>query len=136
MGGWQVSGIFTARSGNPLTITQPSGIPNSRPDVVPGADLVIPNWKDTCSATGCNYLNTDAFVRVPVIARTNATSRPGTYRVGDARSPAEWDLNTTIAKNFDIGGGTKLQVRADLSVLNKVNWAALSQPRTHRSSVD
>jgi hypothetical protein len=58
-----------------------------------------------------------------VISRTNATSRPGTSQVGDARSPTEWDLNTTIAKNFDIGGGTKLQVRADLfSVLNKVNW--------------
>ena len=40
-GGWQVSGIVTARSGNPLTITQPSGIVNSRPDIVPGVPLVI-----------------------------------------------------------------------------------------------
>ncbi len=124
-GGWQVSGIITARSGNPLTITQPSGIVNSRPDVVPGAPLVNSNWKDTCNATGCNYLNPGAFALVPVIATTNATARPGTYIFGDARSPAEWDLNTTIAKNFEIGRGRRLQLRADFfSVLNKRNWGS------------
>jgi hypothetical protein len=42
---------------------------------------------------------------------------------GDARSPAEWDLHNTIAKNFEIGGGRRLQVRADFfSILNKRNW--------------
>jgi hypothetical protein len=124
-GGWQVSGIVRARSGEALTITQPSGIPNSRPDVVPGVNLVVDNWKDTCDATGCNYLNPAAFARVPVVAATNATTRPGDYKVGDARGPAEWDLHTTVAKNFNIGGSRRLQVRADFfSVLNKQNWGA------------
>jgi hypothetical protein len=122
-GGWQLSGVITARSGNPLTITQPSGIVNSRPDVVPGVDLVIPNWKDTCDATGCNYLNPAAFALVPVVSATNATIRPGTYKVGDARSPAEWDVNMTLAKNIAVGAGRRLQVRADFfSLLNKRNW--------------
>ena len=122
-GGWQVSGIVTARSGNPLTITQASGIVNSRPDIVPGVPLVIDDWKDTCGPTGCNYLNPAAFVRVPVIAATNATTRPGTYIFGDARSPAEWDMNMTFAKNFAVGGGRRLQVRADFfSLFNKLNW--------------
>jgi hypothetical protein len=113
----------SARSGFPLIVTQPSGISNSRPDVVPGVDLVIPNWKDTCDATGCDYLNPDAFVRVPVFAATNATTRPGTYRTGAARSPANWDLHTAIAKNFAVGGDRRLQVRVDLfSALNKMNW--------------
>lgn len=128
-GGWQVSGIVTARSGNPLTITQPSGIVNSRPDIVPGVPLVIADWKDTCNATGCNYLNPAAFVSVPVISTTNATARPGTYLVGDARSPGEWDLHATIAKNFAVGGGRRLQVRADLfSALNKRNWGSPVSP--------
>jgi hypothetical protein len=122
-GGWQLSGVITARSGNPLTVTQPSGIVNSRPDVVPGVDLVIPNWKDTCDATGCNYLNPAAFALVPVVSATNATIRPGTYKVGDARSPAEWDVNMTLAKNIAVGAGRRLQVRADFfSLLNKRNW--------------
>jgi hypothetical protein len=124
-GGWSVSGIVSARSGNALTITQPSGIPNSRPDVVPGVDLVVDNWKDTCDATGCSYLNPAAFARVPVVAATNSTTRAGNYQVGAARSPAEWDLHTTVAKNFDLGRGSRLQIRLDLfSVLNKMNWGS------------
>ena len=126
-GGWQISGIVTARSGNPLTITQPSGIVNSRPDIVPGVNLVNPDWKDTCNATGCSYLNPAAFAAVPVVPATNATVRAGTFKVGDARSPAEWDMNATFAKNFLLGGDQKLQVRADFfSVFNKKNWGSPS----------
>jgi outer membrane receptor protein involved in Fe transport len=124
LGDWQISGIFTARTGQVLTITQPSGIPSSRPDVVPGVDMVIENWKDTCSSTGCNYLNPAAFALVPVSTATNATLRPGTYMVGDARGPALWNLNATMAKNFALAEGRKLQVRIDaFGALNKKNWS-------------
>ena len=124
LGGWQVSGILTARTGQVLTITQPSGIPGSRPDVVPGVDMVMDNWQDTCDPTGCNYLNPAAFALVPVGAATNATLRPGTYVVGDARGPALWTVNATMAKNFAIGAGRRLQVRIDaFGALNKKNWS-------------
>ena len=68
LGGWQVSGILQARTGNALIITQPSGIDRSRPDVVDGVDLVLSDWEDTCSSIGCNYLNPAGFARVPVSA--------------------------------------------------------------------
>ena len=126
-GGWQVSGIFTTRSGNPLTITQPSGIVNSRPDIAPGVDLVNPDWKDTCNATGCSYLNPAAFVAVPVIPATNATVRAGTYKVGDARSPAEWDMNATFAKNFAVGGGQ--EIAGSSRFLQRVQQEELGEPR-------
>jgi hypothetical protein len=123
VGGWQIAGIFNARSGQVLTVTQPSGIPSSRPDLVSGVDLVVPNWKDTCDATGCNYLNPAAFALVPVSSATNATLRPGTYRVGDARGPSLWNLNATMAKNFALAAGRRLQIRVDaFGVLNKKNW--------------
>jgi hypothetical protein len=51
----------------------------SRPDVVPGVDLIFSDWQDRCDARGCNYLNPAAFVRVPLSPVTNATLRPGTY---------------------------------------------------------
>jgi outer membrane receptor protein involved in Fe transport len=123
-GDWQVSGIITAQSsGVPLNVTQASGINNSRPDVVAGADLVIPDWRDTCGATGCNYLNTAAWVPVPINTRTNATIRPGTSRAGEVRGPAQWDVNATFAKNFRVGGETSLQVRADVfSAFNRMIW--------------
>jgi outer membrane receptor protein involved in Fe transport len=124
LGGWQVSGILTARTGQVLTITQPSGIPGSRPDVVPGVDMVLSNWKDSCDPTGCNYLNPAAFALVPVATATNATLRPGNYMVGDARGPALWNINATMAKNFALTAGRRLQVRIDaFGVLNKRNWS-------------
>ena len=63
LGGWQISGIVQTRSGNALLITQPSGINRSRPDVVEGVDLIVADWQDTCTAAGCNYLNTAGFVQ-------------------------------------------------------------------------
>ena len=64
---------------------------------------MIADWKDTCVASGCNYLNTAGFVRVPVSAVTTATLRPGTYMPGMVRGPGEFDMHTTLAKSFSLG---------------------------------
>ena len=134
LGGWQLSGIFSARSGDALRVSQPSGIDRSRPDVVSGVDLVVADWKDTCAATGCNYLNTAGFALVPTSAVTRATLRPGTYMVGMARGPASSSLHTTLAKNFPIGGDRRLQVRLDaFNVLNRKNY---NNPNTNIISPD
>jgi hypothetical protein len=123
LGGWQLSGIVQTRSGTALLIEQPSGIARSRPDVVPGADLINDDWKDSCTSSGCTYLNTAAFTRVPVSAVTNATLRPGTYMLDMARGPARVNTHTTIAKSFRLGGGSALQIRADVfNVLNRPNY--------------
>ncbi len=134
VGGWQLSGIAQIRTGDQLVVTQPSGMPRSRPDAVPGADFVIDDWKDSCTATGCNYLNTAGFTRVPVVSRTGATTRPGTYIWDMARGPGKVDLHTTFAKSFTLGGERRLQLRADmLNVLNRKNY---NNPVTNMNSAD
>jgi Carboxypeptidase regulatory-like domain/TonB dependent receptor/TonB-dependent Receptor Plug Domain len=134
LGGWQISGILQARSGSALVITQPSGIGNSRPDVATSVDLSVANWKDTCVASGCTYLNTAGFVRVPVSSVTNATLRPGTYLPGMVRGPGDFNMHTTLAKNFSLQADTKLQVRADVfNVLNRKNY---NNPQTNMNSAD
>jgi hypothetical protein len=117
-----------------LTVTQPSGIANSRPDEVSGAPFVVSDWKSTCNALGCNYLNVDAFTRVPVSPITNATLRPGTYKVGDARGPGSWRLDTSFSKNFQLNTGTRLQIRAD--VFNLLNTKQWNNPNTNMNSSD
>ena len=64
VGGWQVSTIVSARSGTVLLVTQPSGIANSRPDVVAGVDPVLSDWRDTL-----RYLNRNAFALVPTSSK-------------------------------------------------------------------
>lgn len=132
-GDWQVTGILNARTGSPLIVSQPSGIPNSRPDAVPGVDPVLSDWKGTCnSTTGCNYLNPDAFVRVPVFPTTTAAVRPGTS--GWFRTPGRWALDMTLAKNFALPQSRNLQLRVEFfNVLNKEQWA---NPNVNMNSAD
>lgn len=132
LGDWQVSGILSARTGRPLKVSQPSGIPNSRPDAVPGVDPVRSNWRDTCDDTGCHYLNTDAFARVPVYPLTTAAVRPGSS--GWFWGPGGVTLDMTFAKNFSLPRTTRLQVRVDFfNVLNNKQW---SNPNVNMNSGD
>jgi outer membrane receptor protein involved in Fe transport len=134
LGGWQLSGILQARSGTALRVQQPSGIDRSRPDVVPGVDLVFSDFRDRCDARGCNYLNPAGFTRVPVSPITNATLRPGTYMLDMARGPSSFNLHTTVAKSFAIATGRRLQVRADVfNVLNRKNY---NNPELRINNVD
>jgi hypothetical protein len=138
LGGWQMSGIVQARSGGALVVTQPSGIGNSRPDVDPGVDLVVADWQDTCVASGCNYLNTAGFVRVPRYTTgptpTNATVRPGTFMPEMVRGPGDFNMHTTFAKSFALGPATRLQVRAE--AFNVLNWKNYNNPQTNMDNAD
>src|SRR5262249_34120115 len=74
LGGWQVSGIISLRSGEAITVTEPcSSQWFCRPDVG-GAQMVLDNWKER-QGTRCTvgarcsvqYINrNNAFVAVPV----------------------------------------------------------------------
>jgi hypothetical protein len=132
LGGWQLSGVVQVRSGEALRVQQPSGIDRSRPDVVPGVDLVLD--EPDCSPSGCIYLNRDAFVAVPVSPITNAALRPGNYMLDMARGPGRIDNNITIAKSFGIGGGQRLQVRADF--INAFNRRNLNNPELRINNAD
>ena len=135
LGGWQIFGILTGANGPGVDGYPTVRNTGSRPDIVPGVDMIVANWNDTCDARGCNYLNPAAFTAVPVSPTTNATLRPGTYMVGDARGPALWNLNATLAKNFALGAGKRLQIRAD--ALRHPEQEELGRPdRTQASAIN
>lgn len=117
LGGWAISGIFSSRSGERLLITQPSGIPNSRPDFV-GGNPVLSDWRKTRL-----YLDKDSFALVPTSSITRATLRPGTVTPDQVRGPASWTVDVTLAKNIAFTQTMKLQIRADMfNALNRVNY--------------
>ena len=117
LGGWQISGVVQARSGVPLRITQPSGISQSRPDLI-GEDPVFENYRDTLL-----YLDRSQFALVPTSPITLATLRPGTANPGDIRGPGNWIVNASIVKGFRLGEQMRLDVRLDaFNALNRVNY--------------
>jgi len=124
-GGWQFSGVLTARSGGALLISQ-SGL-TSRPDYV-GGDPVNPNWRNDFI-----YLNRRAFALVPLGPGRNPI-RPGNLGVGAVRGPAFRGVDFALAKNFSITEWMKLQIRAD--AFNGLNYTPLSGVTTGSNSVN
>ncbi|HEY9434232.1 MAG TPA: TonB-dependent receptor [Blastocatellia bacterium] len=125
LGGWQVSGIFTARSGSPVFITQScSNSYHCRPDYV-GGNTVLKERVETgtCRAGGhCDiqYINTAAFNLVPV--NQGMAVRPGTAGKSLVRTPGAWNVELSLAKNFKITEKKTLTFRADMfNALNHVN---------------
>jgi hypothetical protein len=128
LGGWQLSAIVQARSGVPLRVTQPSGISQSRPDLI-GDDAVLDNYRDTLL-----YLDRSQFALVPTSPITGATLRPGTANPGDIRGPGNWIVNASLVKGFRLSDQVRLDVRLDaFNALNRVNY---NNPNTNITSPD
>jgi hypothetical protein len=126
LGGWEISGITTYASGNPLTATtssvDPAGIgflgPSSagpRPDMVGNPNNGAPN-------TIGQWFNTSAFANVPA-----GVIRPGNAGRGTILGPGygRWDFS--IFKNFKVREPLNIQFRTEMfNVFNHTNPLAVS----------
>lgn len=117
-GGWQLSGIFTAETGEALNIEQASNRSFSRPDYVGGEAY----------ATGDRFqwLNNSAFRAVPTSSASGQPARPGNIGKNSLRAPGSWDVAFAMAKNFTFQDRYKLQLRVD--AFNAFNHVNLGSP--------
>ncbi len=122
LGGWQLSSVLNFRSGEPLRITQASGIANSRPDYN-GGNQIFDDWRDTLQ-----YLDRNAYTLVETSATSRATVRPGNQNSSQVRGPGRRRVDLTIAKQFTLRGSSQLQVRFES--FNVFNWRQYSNPNT------
>ena len=122
LGGWQLSSVLNFRTGEPLRITQASGIGNSRPDYN-GGNQIFDDWRDTLQ-----YLDRSAYTQVPTSAATGATIRPGNQNSSQVRGPGRRRVDMTIAKAFRLRGQAQLQVRFES--FNVFNWRQYNNPNT------
>jgi hypothetical protein len=118
---WQTSGIITAESGNPITVTAGStdysgtGLLQDRAVVVPN---VSPLASGSCSTTkSCvTYLNAKAFT-APAIGTY------GNFQKDSLVGPRFINWDTSLMRDFHIYRESKLQFRADyFDVLNHTNF--------------
>jgi hypothetical protein len=118
LGAWELTGIFTAMTGEPLLITQGPVRETSRPDYV-GGQAIQSDYADTLQ-----YLNPAAFGRLPVSPASGRTIRPGNVGSGAIRGPGRWNIDFSLGKNFYLTESAKLQVRMD--AFNAFNHTNLS----------
>jgi len=138
LGGWQVAGIFSTRSGERVNVTQNCADYHCRPDYA-GGQTVNENWKETSTARcvvgarcGVQFINPNAFALVPVNSLTRIAVRPGNLGVGAFRGPATWSTDFSLAKNFRLGEQVNLQLRTDM--FNATNHVNYSGPNGNLSS--
>jgi len=115
--GWQVASIITGRTGVPLQISQPSGIPMSRPDYI-GGNPTLANYHTTRQ-----FLNKAVFALVPTSSVTSATLRAGTQNPSQVVGPGSVTVNASLGKTFSIRDRVRLELRGDwLNSFNHVNY--------------
>ncbi len=125
-GGWQVAGIFTAASGGPLEVSQPSSTDSARPDYIGGDPYLR-------GSNRFQYLNPAAFARVPT-GPGGATIRPGNLGKNALSAPGSWNVNFSLAKEFKFVERYSLRFRADM--FNALNHANLGGPITDIRQAD
>lgn len=113
IGGWQLNGILTGQSGNPVRVTGANNFLANRPDST-GASAKLDN------PTRDRWFRPDVF------------SNPAIYTFGnlgrvlpDVRAPGIFNLDASIAKNTRISERFVLQLRGEaFNLTNKVNLGA------------
>jgi hypothetical protein len=125
LGGWNLSGIWRARTGQPLGVSQTGG----RPDLLDVKGAVNTNC---CSFGNLQYLNPAAFSLVTVPA-SGRTIRRGTAGATALRGPGMWNIDLSLGKNFRLTEGTKLELKADM--VNAFNHTQYTGIATNMSGI-
>jgi hypothetical protein len=122
LGGWQMTDIFQARSGNPLTFAySPDGDTQVSPLItISGRNNYRPNQNGPAVATNKSYkgyFNTSNFSTPQPYAPFGTSPRNG------VRGYAFWQLDTGLTKDFTLTEKTHFQFRAEaFNITNKTNF--------------
>ena len=130
LGGWQVAGIYSGTTGEPVTISQGCSQGwTCRSDYVGGnlyvGDGVTFGSPRAGSHQDVRYLNPDAFQRVDEVR--GIAQRPGNAGNGLVRGPGQWTVDFSLAKSFALTESSRMQLRVDMfNALNRVNLGSLN----------
>ncbi len=129
LGGWQIAGIYSGTSGQPITIRQGcSQAWQCRADYA-GGNLYASSGATFGSARpgshqDVQYLNPAAYNKMPEVR--GIAQRVGNVGNGLVRGPGRWTVDFSLSKNFTVKETVRLQVRADMfNALNHVNLGSL-----------
>ena len=125
VGGWQVTGIVTGRSGDPLTFGYS---PNSAQQVSPsitvnGRNAYRPNQTGPAAASNKSYKQYFKVGNFATPATDGSATPFGNSPRNAVRGFDYWDVDTGLTKQFALTEKTHLVFRAEaFNVLNRTNY--------------
>jgi hypothetical protein len=118
LGGWQVAGIFTARSGSPINVLQETAFEGSRVDYI-GGEARLEDYRQTL-----RYLDRSPFSLVPIGQASGVPIRPGNIGRNALFNIGWWNLDASVAKRFFLTERVNTKIEAQM--LNAMNHTNLS----------
>ncbi len=116
IGGWQISNIFVAQSGTPLSITA-SGTLFNTPGNTAYADLVGTQTILGGLGPGNLYFDPKAYAQPANATQGNLTRNEG------PEGPGFWELDSSLFKRFAVGGKRYAEIHVDMyNTTNSVRW--------------
>ena len=125
LGGWQVSGVFTAQSGLPANVTNLlSGNTTDRPNA---CGCGVPTYLSNYQPAGPHqYLNPAAFITIPIGKASGEQLADGNLSFNAVRSPGLVNFDASLSKAFSLTERFRLRVRADtFNTFNHTNLYGL-----------
>ncbi|MBT9332340.1 TonB-dependent receptor [Paracidobacterium acidisoli] len=131
LGGWRLSGVFTATDGNPNNIGDGnSSYPSDRPDPVPGVNPYVGHY----NLGQLQYLNPLAFVNPAIEENSGAQIRGGYLSKDSIYGPGEINLDATLSKSFRFTEHAQFELHMDsFNALNHTNLGGLETDTTSGS---
>ena len=116
IGGWQVSNIFVAQSGTPLSITA-SGTLFNTPGNTAYADLVGTETILGGLGPGLLYFDPKAYAQPAAATQGNMKRNSG------PEGPGFWELDSSLFKRFAVGAKRYAEIHVDMyNTTNSVRW--------------
>ena len=136
LGGWQLTGIIQAQSGQWLSASINTATGGRRPDLVGQVRYLDPRQVQTFTVSG-NRQSTGNYFFDPTPGQIFAVppaDRYGTAPPNIIRGPGRHNWDLSLFKNFKIGERRQLQFRAE--AFNVWNHASFRNPNMDASSLD
>lgn len=126
--GWQIAGVVTAQSGNPINIVQSSGLASSRPDAT-GAQPILTDYRNTR-----RYLTALAFTKVPLNAVSGLPIHFGNESRNGVYGPGLFNADLSLARGVTFHERFGFRFQAEmLNAFNHTNYVAVTSDVTSSS---
>ena len=131
LGDWQIGGILTLRTGNPLRISQGSSGPAQRPDIVASSHsaAVRGDYRTSLQNGTYQYLDVGAFSQVDRHPVSRQSLRQGSLSRNAIYGPGFSGLDATINKRVFLNENHRLELRVEL--FNATNHTNLGGMQTN-----